>query len=251
VIYQFKNILTKLFERVDTEELANARLAEISASYALQEADRFCIVKVVTVGYDATWRNVDLANDPEDGDYRVFIHTTGGYESLTSLSAAKTRKQVLIDEFMAYYSHGNWTIVEENGIFITEFVVEDLQPYTNRPIASIGCVSNVYVRQMNFKKAGSKNHPHLHTHDHTTLLASGSVECSVNGIITIFNAPTMIYIAKDKLHFFTALEDNTVAYCVHAIRGDSGDNDIINPESIPDGVDVTAIGRPIQSLVRN
>ena len=250
MIYQFKNALTGLLEQVNTEELANARLAEISASYILQEADRFCIAKVVTVGYDATWSSADLVNDPEDGDYRVFIHTTGLYEPFTSLSAAKIRKQVLIDEFMTDCIQGTWTIVEQNGIFTKEFVAENLQPTENGPIVSIGCISNVYVRQMNFKKAGDKNNPHLHHHDHTTLLASGSVECSVNGTTTIFNAPIMIYITKDKLHFFTALEDSTVAYCVHAIRDAKGDsdNDIINPSSIPIGVDILQNAQPFALL---
>ena len=245
MIYQIRNILTKLVEYADTEELANARLAEIRSAYILQEADRFCIAKVVAVGNDFAWSNADLVNDPEDGDYRMFIHKTGLYESITSLSAAKIRKQVLIDEFMADISLGTWTIAEKDGIKIQEFVEESLRgldaSIANRPIYSVGCVSNVYVRQMNFKKAGDKNPPHLHTHDHTTLLGNGSIECSVNGVITIFNAPVMIYIAKDKLHFFTALEDNTVAYCIHAIRDGTSDNNIINPLSIPAGVDATTI----------
>ena len=247
MIYQFKNALTGLLEQVNTEELANARLAEISASYILQEADRFCIAKVVTVGYDATWSSADLFNDPEDGDYRVFIHTTGLYESFTSLSAAKIRKQVLIDEFMANIIQGTWTMVEKDGIFITEFVVENFPLEENSPITSIGFISNVFVRQMNFKKTGNKNNPHKHTHDHTTLLASGSVECSVNGVITIFKAPVMIYIVKGKMHHITALEDNTVAYCIHAVRDDGGD--IISPESVPAGVDIRTIGQSIQSVV--
>jgi hypothetical protein len=245
MIYKFKNILTGLFERVDTEELANAKLAEIRSAYILQEADRFCIAKVVAVGNDFAWSNADLVNDPEDGDYRMFIHTTGRYEPLTSLSAAKIRKQVLIDEFMADVSLGTWTIAEKDGIKMQEFVEEPLRgldaSIAGRPINSVGCVSNVYVRQMNFKKTGDKNTPHLHMHDHTTLLGNGSIECSVDGNVTIFKSPVMIYIAKDKLHFFTALEDNTVAYCIHAIRDEGGDNDIISPLSIPAGVDATTI----------
>ena len=117
----------------------------------------------------------------------------------------------------------------------------DLTDIENRPAISIGCVSNVYIRQMHFKKAGDKNDGHTHNHDHTTLLASGSVECSVNGNKTIFKAPVMIYIAKDKLHHFTALDDNTIAYCIHAIRDADGDNDIIAPSSIPAGVDLVDI----------
>lgn len=241
MIYQFKNVLTGLFERVDTEELANARLAEIRVAYTLQKADMFCIAKVVAVGNDFAWSNADLDNDPEDGDYRMFIHTTGLYESFTSLSVIKVRKQALIDEFMANISLGAWTIVEKDGINIQEFVGDKFQCIENSPIISIGCISNVYIRQMNFQKVGDKNYPHLHTHDHTTLIASGSVECSVNGTVTIFNAPTMIYIVKDKLHFFTALEDNTVAYCIHAIRDGTNDNNIIAPASIPAGVDLVDI----------
>jgi len=251
MIYQFKNILTGLFECVDTEELANARLAEIRVAYTLQEADRFCVAKVVAVGNDFAWSNADLVNDPEEGDYRVFLHTTGLYESFTSLSAAKIRKKTLIDEFMADISIGTWAIVEKDGIKIQEFVDENLQLDENTLISSIGCVANVYIRQMNFNKIGDKNNPHLHIHDHTTLLASGSLECSVNGNITIFNAPIMIYIAKDKLHFFTALEDKTVAYCIHAIRDKYGDNDIIRPESVPSGVDVGGIISSAQRFVSN
>ena len=249
MIYQFTNVLTGLIEQADTEELANARLAEIRVAYTSQEADRFCIVKVVAVGNDFAWSTADLVNDPEDGNYRVFIHATGLYESFTSLSAAKITKQVLIDEFMANCIQGNWIIVEKSGVFVREFLPEGLKLESNTPSVSIGCVSNVYVRQMNFKKAGDKNNPHLHTHDHTTLLASGSVTCSVDGIVTIFKAPVMIYIVKDKMHFFTALEDNTVAYCVHAIRHEGGDNDIISAESVPAGVDIRTAGQLIQSFV--
>jgi len=124
----------------------------------------------------------------------------------------------------------------------------DVTDIENRPVVSIGCISNVYIRQMHFKKAGDKNEAHTHNHDHTTLLATGSVECSVDGNKTIFKSPVMIYIAKDKLHHFTALEDNTIAYCIHAIRDADGDNNIINPSSIPVGVDLVDILRNTQAF---
>lgn len=117
----------------------------------------------------------------------------------------------------------------------------------NRPVVSIGCISNVYIRQMHFTKAGNKNVAHTHNHDHATLLGSGSVECSVDGQKTIFKAPAMIYIIKDKLHFFTALEDNTMAYCIHALRDKDGDNDIISPESVPAGVSMYAMMQKMQT----
>lgn len=247
--YKFRNALTGLFEYADTEELTNARLAEIRTEYLKLEFNRFTVVKVVAVGDNTTWNNVDLDNDPEEGDYRMFIHQTGLYEPFFSLSALKARRQTLIDEFMVNIAKGTWTIVEKDGIQIQEFVEEDIQFTETRPIISVCCVANVYIRQMNFKNTGNTNNPHRHVHDHTTLLASGSVTCSVDGVATTFKAPLMIYIAKDKLHFFTALEDNTVAYCIHAIRHEGEDNDIISPESVPDGVDIRALGQPIQLAV--
>jgi hypothetical protein len=46
----------------------------------------------------------------------------------------------------------------------------------------------------------------------------------------------MIYIKKDEEHCFTALENNTVAYCIHAMRIGEKVEDIVDPSMIPDGV---------------
>jgi hypothetical protein len=104
--------------------------------------------------------------------------------------------------------------------------------------AKIGCVANLYSRMMHFKTAGDVEHTHTHTFDHLTLLAAGSVKCVVNEQETIFKAPHMIYIAKDARHAFTALEDNTVAYCIHAMRIGENIEDIVDPSMIPEGVSV-------------
>ena len=100
----------------------------------------------------------------------------------------------------------------------------------------IGCVANLYSRMMHFKNVGDTEHTHTHSFDHLTLLASGSVKCTVDDKDTIFKAPHMIYIHKDKMHRFTALEDNTVAYCIHAMRIGEKVEDIVDPTMIPDGV---------------
>jgi len=102
----------------------------------------------------------------------------------------------------------------------------------------IGCVANLFSRMMHFKCVGDTEHTHKHSFDHLTLLASGSVKCTVEGKETVFNAPHMIYISKDKMHKFTALEDNTVAYCIHAMRIGEKVEDIVDPTMIPDGVAV-------------
>lgn len=100
MMYEFRNAVTGLFECVDTEALAITRLAEIRAEYLKQESERFTIAKVIASGDDCIWSNADLDTDPEDGDYRTFVHLSGQYKSFTSLSSAKTRMQELIDKFM-------------------------------------------------------------------------------------------------------------------------------------------------------
>jgi hypothetical protein len=100
----------------------------------------------------------------------------------------------------------------------------------------IGCVSNLYSRMIHFKNTGDTEHNHTHSFDHLTLLAAGSVECDVDGIKTIFKAPHMIFIHKDKMHAFTALEDNTVAYCIHPMRIGERIEDIADPSMFPEGV---------------
>ena len=115
----------------------------------------------------------------------------------------------------------------------------------NPPKISIGCVANLYSRQMYFEKAGDVEIGHAHNFDHLSLLAYGSVICIVDGKESRFFAPTMIYIKKDKVHELTAMEDETVVYCIHALRDGDGVNDIIDPESIPAGVNVLDIAKPI------
>ena len=103
------------------------------------------------------------------------------------------------------------------------------------PHYSISCVANLFCKQMFFAKAGDVEQGHCHAFDHTTLLGSGSVMVKANGRSTKFTAPQMIFIKAELEHEITALEDNTVAYCIHALRDGDGVNDILDPASIPDG----------------
>ena len=108
------------------------------------------------------------------------------------------------------------------------------------------CVSNIWLRQMYFKKAGDANEGHEHNYDHISLLAHGSVRVHVEDKTSDFTAPQMIYIKQGKSHFIEALEDGTVAYCVHALR-DKDTADIIDPSQVPLGIDVLVEGlaRPL------
>ncbi len=111
------------------------------------------------------------------------------------------------------------------------------------PEVKIGCVANLYSRMMHFKKAGDIEYGHTHQFDHLTLLSSGSLKVTVDDVESVFTAPHMIYIRADKVHELVALTDNTVAYCIHALR--TNDGDIIDPESVPAGVDICSIAAPL------
>jgi hypothetical protein len=103
------------------------------------------------------------------------------------------------------------------------------------PEIKILAVSNVYCRLMNFLKKGDVEEGHFHDYDHGTLLATGKVlvekfDADRNVIASkIFTAPTFLFIEKDVAHRLTAMEDNTVATCIHALR--SITDDILDPDT--------------------
>ena len=114
----------------------------------------------------------------------------------------------------------------------------------SQPIVHIGCVANLFSRMMHFEKAGDIEVGHTHQFDHLTLLAKGKLKVTVEGKTSEFTAPHMIYIHKDKVHELEALTDNTVAYCIHALR-DKNNNDILDPSMIPDGINPIDIAVPL------
>lgn len=102
------------------------------------------------------------------------------------------------------------------------------------PKVQVVAVSNVYSRLMHFVNKGDIEIGHSHTYDHATLLSSGSVLYEVldgpdgNTVAAKeFKAPGYIFVEKDKYHRITALEDNTVCACIHALR--TIDEEIIDP----------------------
>ena len=113
------------------------------------------------------------------------------------------------------------------------------------PSISIGCVSNLFSRMMHFHKVGDMEIGHRHQFDHLTLLAKGSLRVTIEGKATIFKAPHMIFIHKDKIHELVALEEDTVAYCIHALRNQDGSGDLLDPTMIPEGADVIGMAAPV------
>jgi quercetin dioxygenase-like cupin family protein len=109
------------------------------------------------------------------------------------------------------------------------------------PEQKITAVSNLWLRQMVFKNRGDANEGHKHNYDHVTLLTNGSVRVHVEGQTSDFIAPQIIYIKEGKSHFIEALEDNTIAFCVHALR-DNETGDILDQSQVPLGIDALLAG---------
>ncbi len=99
----------------------------------------------------------------------------------------------------------------------------------------IGVFGNVWVRKLYFPTKDTIYEGHKHDHDHVSLLMSGSVSVEVEGFEPKeFKAPTYIVIRAEYEHKVTALEDNTIWWCIHAIRDDSGEVvDVYGDENDP------------------
>lgn len=100
----------------------------------------------------------------------------------------------------------------------------------------MGYFGNIWVKSHILEKAGDSNGVgHLHHFDHVTLLIKGSVKVEVEGgPPKEFHAPTFIVIKKNNKHKITALEDDSVFYCVFAIRDIDGQvGDIVDEKNTP------------------
>lgn len=98
-----------------------------------------------------------------------------------------------------------------------------------------GFVGNIWIRQNFLPKAGDTAGGHLHHHDHVSLLVKGSVSVQVGDLpAKEFVAPTFVVIKKNHKHKIIALEDETVFYCLYAMRDIDGSVvDIYQEENVP------------------
>lgn len=82
----------------------------------------------------------------------------------------------------------------------------------------LGYFGNIWVVQNYFKNANSVLATHEHRFDHVSLVAKGKVLIEVEGYPPKeFVGPTFIVIRKEKEHKITALEDDTIIFCLFAI----------------------------------
>lgn len=122
---------------------------------------------------------------------------------------------------------------EHNPIPLAVPPVGDTPAAEYRPLSPdvdvhLSVVGNVALVMNVFRRAGDAAPGHRHHFDHPTLLTNGSVSCEVNGKATIYHAPKVIFIPRDTRHQFTALEDGTTLWCVHAAR--DLDGEVLDPD---------------------
>lgn len=82
----------------------------------------------------------------------------------------------------------------------------------------------VYVMETRIP-AGMRLQQHKHTHDHLSILASGTVDVIVDGVTQHHAAPACVTIAAGKSHEVVSITD-AVWFCVWATT-----------ETSPDGID--------------
>ena len=84
---------------------------------------------------------------------------------------------------------------------------------------NLSLVNDVFIKEMVFREKGWKALSHAHIYDHQTLLASGALRVTVDGEARDYRAPKIIVVQAGKYHMMESLEPNTVAYCIHAVKG--------------------------------
>jgi hypothetical protein len=86
-----------------------------------------------------------------------------------------------------------------------------------------GFYGNVWIRKLYFKDTGVVHDGHSHNHDHMSILVKGSVVVEIEGYKPqTYHAPTFITIKANDHHKIVALEDDTIWFCVFAMRDTDG-----------------------------
>ena len=104
--------------------------------------------------------------------------------------------------------------------------------------SELGYFGNIWVRQNLLENPGDAHAGHKHHFDHISLLVSGKVKVTIEGCEPKeFSAPTFIIVKKESKHTFEALEENTLWYCVFALRDVDGNvTDFYSGDNSPYGV---------------
>ena len=111
-------------------------------------------------------------------------------------------------------------VTEEDGVVSLKRL--DLEADdTNCHLKSYG---NLWVFEVTLPKKGDKKGEHKHEFNHLHLIVKGKAKLTIfndDGTVrreTVATAPQWLQIPKLTNHQIEALEDNTVGYCIHAVR---------------------------------
>lgn len=82
---------------------------------------------------------------------------------------------------------------------------------------------DIYIKQTSVPEANTELTQHVHTYDHISMIAAGSVKVEVDGVeLGTYAAPKGLVIKAGKQHKFITLLPNTVIYCIHNIKTAEG-----------------------------
>lgn len=91
-------------------------------------------------------------------------------------------------------------------------------------ITEIGVVGNVWIRRQYYANKDCEKSGHKHHHDHVSLLAKGRLQVHVEGYDpVIYNEGDFFLIKAEHEHMLVPLEDDTIAYCIFALRNVDGE----------------------------
>lgn len=82
---------------------------------------------------------------------------------------------------------------------------------------------NIFIRPNRLEKAGDRVDGHTHNFDHTTIVYTGAVTVKATlpdgtTVEKVFSAPSHFLVRANVTHEITALEDETVCWCVYSHR---------------------------------
>lgn len=100
------------------------------------------------------------------------------------------------------------------------------------PKVEIKLTDDLFVKLMICEKAGTLVEQHVHAYDHITVFATGFFRVWKDDVhIGDYRAPTGIVIEAGKKHGLLAMEDNSLALCIHNVHK-TGEVAILPSESV-------------------
>lgn len=98
--------------------------------------------------------------------------------------------------------------------------------------AQFQIAGNIFVKLMVLAKAGDRIFGHVHTYDHITLIATGTVIMKQGAKETLIEAPQLVITPAGLKHEFVCILPALVC-CTHAIRDGADEHDVADVSITP------------------